>query len=119
MIISSTTFKTWFDLLDELDAWRRPQRIKPFVQCCKCDFLGRKGFENRPFPRADYFLAIFSLCLSVKAGEFISQGCTGKDIGIKMHEKRVALVKEFMKMLPQGEIDDSLNEMPPISEFKD
>ncbi|WP_286035539.1 multifunctional CCA addition/repair protein [Succinatimonas hippei] len=107
------------NLLDELDAWRRPQRIKPFVQCCKCDFLGRKGFENRPFPRADYFLAIFSLCLSVKAGEFISQGCTGKDIGIKMHEKRVTLVKEFMKMLPQGEIDDSLNEMPPISEFKD
>ncbi|WP_303964170.1 multifunctional CCA addition/repair protein [Succinatimonas hippei] len=107
------------NLLDKLDAWRRPQRIKPFVQCCKCDFLGRKGFENRPFPRADYFLAIFSLCLSVKAGEFISLGYTGKDIGIKMHEKRVELVKDFMKMLPQGEIDDSLNEMPPISEFKD
>lgn len=107
------------NLLDKLDAWRRPQRIKPFVQCCKCDFLGRKGFENRPFPRADYFLAIFSLCLSVKAGEFISLGYTGKDIGSKMHEKRVGLVKDFMKMLPQGEIDDSLNEMPPISEFKD
>ena len=107
------------NLLDKLDAWRRPQRIKPFVQCCKCDFLGRKGFENRPFPRADYFLAIFSLCLSVKAGEFISLGYTGKDIGSKMHEKRVELVKDFMKMLPQGEIDDSLNEMPPISEFKD
>ena len=107
------------NLLDKLDAWRRPQRIKPFVQCCKCDFLGRKGFENRPFPRADYFLAIFSLCLSVKASEFISLGYTGKDIGIKMHEKRVELVKDFMKMLPQGEIDDSLNEMPPISEFKD
>ena len=107
------------NLLDKLDAWRRPQRIKPFVQCCKCDFLGRKGFENRPFPRADYFLAIFSLCLSVKAGEFISLSYTGKDIGIKMHEKRVELVKDFMKMLPQGEIDDSLNEMPPISEFMD
>ena len=107
------------NLLDKLDAWRRPQRIKPFVQCCKCDFLGRKGFENRPFPRADYFLAIFSLCLSVKASEFISLGYTGKDIGSKMHEKRVELVKDFMKMLPQGEIDDSLNEMPPISEFKD
>ena len=107
------------NLLDKLDAWRRPQRIKPFVQCCKCDFLGRKGFENRPFPRADYFLAIFSLCLSVKASEFISLGYTGKDIGSKIHEKRVELVKDFMKMLPQGEIDDSLNEMPPISEFKD
>ena len=68
---------------------------------------------------AAYFLAIFSLCLSVKASEFISLGYTGKDIGIKMHEKRVELVKDFMKMLPQGEIDDSLNEMPPISEFKD
>lgn len=42
-------------LLDKLDAWRKPERIEPFVLCCMCDFLGRKGFENRPFPRAQYF----------------------------------------------------------------
>ena len=106
------------DLLNNLDAWRRPYRIKPFVQCCKCDFLGRKGFENRPFPRADYLLAMFSLCLTVNAQEFIQQGFSGKEIGNKMYEKRVALIREFFNMLPKGEIDDSLNEMPPIADLK-
>ena len=99
-------------LLDKLDAWRKPERIEPFVLCCMCDFLGRKGFENRPFPRAQYFLSIFSICRNVKAKEFVEAGFKGKDIADKMFSKRVELVEDYIKTLPEEELNDSSNEKP-------
>lgn len=110
------------DLLDHLDAWRRPERIKPWILCCKCDFLGRKGFENRPFPRADYFLGMFALCSTVKASEFVALGYKGREIGEMMRLKRIKLIEDYFEILPRSEIDDSSNEMPaqlPKSKFQE
>lgn len=53
--------KTVVSLFDNLDAWRREEWVKPFALCCKCDFLGRLGFENREFSRTDYFLEMFDI----------------------------------------------------------
>lgn len=106
-------------LLDSLDAWRRPERIKPWILCCKCDFLGRKGFENRPFPRAEYFYEIFSLCQTVTAKEFVAAGLKGVEIKEAMHNKRVQLVREFMQTLPHSEIDDYANSLPAADSVRD
>lgn len=100
-------------LFDHLDAWRRPELVKPWVLCCKCDFLGRLGFSNRPFPRADYILGLFALLRNVKAKEFVDQGLRGPAIGEAMHQRRVELAAEYLKELPKSELDDSANEMPP------
>lgn len=100
-------------LLDHLDAWRRPERIWPWILCCKCDFLGRKGFENRPFPRAEYLNEMFAICRSVTAKEFVAQGLKGADIGKAMFQRRVELLEKFMETMPQSELDDSANSMPP------
>ncbi len=100
------------DLFNRIDAWRRPERIKPFALCCKCDFTGRKGFETRPFPRYDYFLAIFALCQTVKAKEFVDLGFTGKDISEQMNLKRIALVTDYLKTIPEDELNDKSNETP-------
>ena len=67
------------ELFNAIDAWRKPQRVLPFAQCCKCDFIGRKGFENRPFPRLGYFMKMFEICSEVKAQEFVEKGFKGKD----------------------------------------
>lgn len=106
-------------LLDSLDAWRRPERIKPWILCCKCDFLGRKGFENRPFPRADYLYEIFKFCFTVKASEFVAQGLKGLAIREAMFQKRVSLVDEFMRTLPASELDDSANSLPAAETILD
>ncbi len=105
-------------LMDTLDAWRRPDLIKPWVICCKCDFLGRLGFGSRPFPRADYFLALFSLLRTVNAKEFLEQGFKGPEIREQMHRRRVELAAEFLKTLPKSELDDSANEMPPYGDVR-
>ncbi len=100
------------ELFDGMDAWRKPERIKPYALCCKCDFLGRKGFEERPFPRIDYFLKIFEICLGVKAREFVELGYSGIEIKEQMFKKRVQLVEEYCKTIPRSELDDSENEEP-------
>lgn len=99
-------------LFNHLDAWRKPQRVEPFALCCKCDFLGRTGFENRLFKRYDYFLKIFDLCNQVKASKFVELGFKGKQISEKLQLERERLVDEYLKTLPQGELDDSDNEKP-------
>lgn len=99
-------------LLDSLDAWRRPERVEPWILCCKCDFLGRKFFENRPFPRYEYFLMIFSICKQVTAKEFVEKGLKGTEIRDAVHQRRVELVTEFLQTLPESELDDSANSLP-------
>lgn len=102
------------NLFERLDSFRKPLNIKIFALCCKCDFLGRKGFEARAFPRYDYILAMHSLCMQVKAQEFIEAGFKGLQIKDKIKAKRVELVNLFLQQLPASEITNTHNEMPPI-----
>ncbi len=46
---------TLLRLLDELDAFRRPERFQQFLLACEADFRGRAGFEDRPYPQAERF----------------------------------------------------------------
>jgi len=55
---------------------------------------------------------VFESWTEVKAQEFVEKGFKGKDIGEQMFLKRVALIEEYCKTLPQGEIDNSENETP-------
>ncbi len=100
-------------LLDHLDAWRRPDRVLPYILCCKADFQGRKHFTARPFKRADYFMEIFEICQQVKAADFVAQGYKGLEVREQMHLERVRRVDEYLKTLPADELDDSVNGPDP------
>ena len=54
--IASTELRdgTLLDLLERLDAFRRPARFEQFVLACEADARGRKGLENRDYPQADH-----------------------------------------------------------------
>lgn len=93
-------------LFEGLDVYRRPERIMPYLYCCKADFLGRKGFEKMPFPRFDAALQMFNLTLEVRAAKFIRQGLKGREIGEAVHEMRVKLLEDFIKTLPEGTLCD-------------
>lgn len=45
---------TVVELLERVDAFRRPDRFDAFLQACECDFRGRPGYEEKPFPAPDY-----------------------------------------------------------------
>jgi tRNA nucleotidyltransferase (CCA-adding enzyme) len=45
---------TVVELLERVDALRRPERFELFLQACECDFRGRPGYEDKPFPAPAY-----------------------------------------------------------------
>jgi tRNA nucleotidyltransferase (CCA-adding enzyme) len=45
---------TVVELLERVDAFRRPDRFEEFLQACECDFRGRPGYEDKPFPAPDF-----------------------------------------------------------------
>ena len=45
---------TVVELLERVDAFRRPERFEAFLQACECDFRGRPGYEDKAFPAPAY-----------------------------------------------------------------
>lgn len=59
---------TVVSLLERCDAWRRPQRFVDMLRAAECDWRGRPGFEQRPFPQAAYLEAMLAAAQAVEAG---------------------------------------------------
>ncbi|HEY9097289.1 MAG TPA: multifunctional CCA addition/repair protein [Thiobacillus sp.] len=59
---------TIVELLERVDAFRRPERFAEFLQACECDFRGRPGFEARDYPPPAYLLQAFAVARGVDAG---------------------------------------------------
>ncbi len=60
---------TLVELLERVDAFRRPERFEMFLQACECDFRGRPGYEVRPFPAPDLLRQALRVVNAVDAGE--------------------------------------------------
>lgn len=56
------------NLLQGVDAYRKPERFEEFLQACACDFHGRPGYATRPYPQADRLREAFQAARSVDAG---------------------------------------------------
>ena len=59
---------TILKLLQACDAWRRPQRFAQLLDACACDFHGRTGYRERPYPQAARLQAALAAALAVDAG---------------------------------------------------
>ena len=66
---------TVLKLLQECDALRKPERFAELLAACECDFCGRAGFEDRPYPQAARLETALAAANSVDAGA-IARGCT-------------------------------------------
>jgi len=59
---------TVVELLERVDAFRRPERFEAFLQACECDFRGRPGYEDKPFPAPDYLRGALQAAQAIDAG---------------------------------------------------
>lgn len=89
----STLLKT----LEHLDAFRRPERFKNFLQVCEADFHGRTGFENKEYLQSKYFLQAFEIAQNVDIQSLLEQGLEGKALGEHIHQQRVRALKQALK----------------------
>ncbi len=59
---------TVLKLLQSCDAWRKPQRFAQLLDACACDFHGRTGYHDRPYPQAARLLTALAAAQAVDAG---------------------------------------------------
>ena len=81
---SSTILK----VLNHCDAWRKPERYEDMLVTCHADALGRKHFEDAPYPQANYMRDVLTAANSVDVQSIISAGHTGKHIKEVLDQRR-------------------------------
>ena len=60
-------------MLQAVDAYRKPERFEEFLQACACDFHGRPGYAEKPYPQAERLRDAFSAARSVDAGAIAAE----------------------------------------------
>ena len=84
-------------LLERLDAFRRPDRVRVFLTACEADKRGRTGLSEHPYPQGAYLRACFEAARAVNAKAFVEAGLEGPAIGEAMQRARVAAVAAVEK----------------------
>ena len=87
--------QTLLKLLENLDAFRRPQRLEIFVQACLADARGRHGFEQDPYPQADYLRQALKAASQVDIKQLVAEGHQGAELGTALASARIQHLKEF------------------------
>ena len=85
---------TLVELLERVDAFRRPERFGDFLQACECDFHGRPGYEARAFPATAYLSQALGVAQSIDAGE-VARKADPARIREAVFQARVAALKTW------------------------
>jgi len=86
---------TLVDLLQQLDAYRRPQRFQRWLLACEADARGRPGYEGRIMEQPEILQACFEACRQIEARGFAEQGLKGPAIAEALREERIRRVKSL------------------------
>jgi len=86
--------ETLLSILERIDAFRRPERIAPFLLACEADKRGRLGFEDSKYPQAEYVRTAYATAAAVQATQFVEQGLAGPAIGEAVRKARTEAIAE-------------------------
>jgi tRNA nucleotidyltransferase (CCA-adding enzyme) len=89
----STVVKT----LEQLDAFRKPQRFEKFLLASEADARGRPGHEDSTFPQGAYFRMAFEQAQKVDIKSLVEQGYSNRVLADKIREERTRLVAAIEK----------------------
>jgi tRNA nucleotidyltransferase (CCA-adding enzyme) len=98
------------DILQGVDAYRKPARFEEFLQACACDFHGRPGYAGKPYTQAKCLRKALAAALQVDAGAIaaeLSQTITNTaELPAAIHNKvREARISKIKKELHGGNVD--------------
>jgi tRNA nucleotidyltransferase (CCA-adding enzyme) len=87
--------ETVLKLLEECDAFRRPERFGQMLLACQCDAQGRTGLEDRPYPQRLFLEQALAAASGVQLTEQEMAGRTGPAIASLLRAKRLLVIKEL------------------------
>jgi len=92
-------------VLEETDAFRRPQRFEQFLITCEADARGRAGLEDRLYPQADYLRRAFKAAAAVDAG-LIARTNVASGIPAAIRRAREGALEKFRRSDSTVEIQE-------------
>jgi tRNA nucleotidyltransferase (CCA-adding enzyme) len=81
---------TVLKLLEDADAFRRPERFAELLVACEADARGRTGLEAEPYPQSGYLRAALATAAAVQLKEEERRGLAGPAIGAELQRRRLA-----------------------------
>jgi len=90
------TAATIVRLLESTDALRRPGRFDQLLQACACDFHGRLGWQNVPYPAAPLFRQALAEIRRVDVAAIARSCAEPAKISACAHQARVAAVARML-----------------------
>lgn len=94
---------TLVKLMDQCDAWRKPNRFLQMLNCCIADSKGRTGFEEKAYPSADYVYQAFLIAVEVNVQDIIKKGFKGAEIREALYQARIKEVKKYQGLKKESE----------------
>lgn len=87
--------KTLVRLFDEIDAWRKPQRIEQIALTSEADARGRTGFFDKPYLQGTLLRQAWQAAQRVSAKEVVEAGYTGAAIRSELTKRRIAAIAQW------------------------
>jgi len=84
---------TLVDLLDKVDAWRRPDRFEEMLLACEIDARGRGGLGDAAYPQAARMRWAARHARAVDVAALVARHGAGPQIRQLLREARVAALK--------------------------
>lgn len=89
--------ETLLKLLDNIDVWRKPQRLEQMILASEADSRGRTGFENTPYPQGDYLRQAYQVANAVSVQEVVESGLQGLAIRDEVRQRRLRALTDWKK----------------------
>jgi len=94
---------TLTDTLAALGAFKpRHSLLEDFLLACEADARGRTGFEERPYPQADFLRGAARAGAAADTAPILNGGLKGAEIGEAIRRLRIAAINDFSKQQPKG-----------------
>ncbi|MCW9047199.1 MAG: multifunctional CCA addition/repair protein [Gammaproteobacteria bacterium] len=92
-IKTSTLLKT----IERVDGMRKPERYEQFLIACTADIRGRPGYEDHPYPQADYYREALKIIKSVDIQALKAAGLQGNEMANAIHTSRLSALNKSLK----------------------
>jgi len=91
-------------MLQAVDAYSKPDRFEEFLQACSCDFHGRPGYAEKPYPQAERLRETFAAARTVDAGAIAAElartisdpSRLPAEINARVNEARIAEIRNLL-----------------------
>lgn len=82
--------------LQNLDAFRRPERLEQFIIACESDSRGRLGFEDKQPEQTEMMRNVYKAAAAIDTETLVDRGLTGAAIGKELKKLRVEAVQKCL-----------------------